>query len=224
MAAPKITNSISPQEDFQDTAAYADYLAGIIARNLREMLWLLTGNLDVANIKAKSITADRMSVKELSAISADLGHITAGLIEAVTIIGSLIKTAETGQRVELSATENLLKAINGAGGSVSIKPYAGLGVPNVELDNGTDQASLYMALGNLTISTLGFPTGVTISSARQITFSPGGGYSVIIPSWNSLYSTGNGKTLQQELNDIWSYIFGLDSRVSALESAPPTGP
>lgn len=104
MAAPKITNSISPQEDFQDTAAYADYLAGIIARNLREVLWLLTGNLDVANIKAKSITADlirantitadKMDVQELSAIAANLGHITAGLIEAVTINGSEINSAQ----------------------------------------------------------------------------------------------------------------------------------
>lgn len=76
-------------------------LANLVARMIKEMEWLLTGNLDVHNIRAKSITADRMKVDQLSAISADLGHITAGLVEAVTIIGSLIKTAEFGQRVEL---------------------------------------------------------------------------------------------------------------------------
>lgn len=210
-----------PQVDRKTTH---EQLLELFAMLVKDIQFILNGHLDANNIKANSIetknlkadsvTAEKISVGELSAISANLGHITAGLIEAVTIIGSLIKTADSGQRVELSSTENLLKAVNGAGGTVSIKPFAA-GIPSMEIDNGTNVGSIFMGPGNLTISTSASSTGITIASGRQILLSPGGGYSVQVPSWNSLYNNSTGKTLQQELNEIWAAI-------GALSTPPPT--
>lgn len=54
-------------------------------------------------ITASSIAADRLSVSQLSAISADLGSITAG-----TITGALIRTSSSGHRVIIDgSTDNI---------------------------------------------------------------------------------------------------------------------
>lgn len=50
-----------------------------------------------------SIEADRLGVSELSAITADLGSITAGSLEAVTITGSTLQTATEGARVVIDS-------------------------------------------------------------------------------------------------------------------------
>lgn len=52
------------------------------------------------NIAASTITAGKLSVTELSAISANLGTITAGTVTAATI-----RTAASGARVEMNATQ-----------------------------------------------------------------------------------------------------------------------
>lgn len=65
---------------------------------LTEELTYLLNNLDTRNVNeidgdvlvTGTVTANKMNVNELSAITANLGHITAGLIEAVEIYGSLI--------------------------------------------------------------------------------------------------------------------------------------
>lgn len=57
------------------------------------------------NIIANTITAQKMNVAQLSAISADIGSITSG-----TITGVLFRTATTGQRIEITSTPtNLIK-------------------------------------------------------------------------------------------------------------------
>ncbi|MNR93453.1 hypothetical protein D3C72_245100 [compost metagenome] len=209
MATPKITNTISPQEDFEDTAAYADYLAGLLARNLREVLWLLTGNLDVQNIKAKSITADRMSVKELSAITADLGEVTAGIIT-----GLLIRTAASGQRMELSSSDNLLKAINNLGNTITMKSNVGT-TPDIEFSAAVgDFVRFYLLPGIFSIDSTLTSTDIAIASGKGINLYPAGGYKVRLPLWDSLFNNGNGRTLQDELNEI-------NARLLALETAGP---
>lgn len=65
------------------------------------------GTITATQIESKSITADRLTVTELSSISANLGEITAG-----TIIGTTIKTAAEGARVEMTTAG--LKGINAA--------------------------------------------------------------------------------------------------------------
>lgn len=53
-------------------------------------------NLDGGKIAAASITANKLSVTQLSAIAADLGTITAGLVT-----GATIRTAASGSRIEM---------------------------------------------------------------------------------------------------------------------------
>ncbi|MVP00344.1 hypothetical protein [Paenibacillus lutrae] len=60
-------------------------LVGLIAK---EVNYLMDGMIGNENIRAKSIQADRIDVKELSAFTADIGHITAGLIEGIVIKAS----------------------------------------------------------------------------------------------------------------------------------------
>jgi hypothetical protein len=109
--------------------------------------FLLGGNIDFKNVRANSITADRikantitalqimagtitadkMDVAELSAISANLGTIIAGII-----YGAYIATANgTFPRIELSSVGNLLTAYYDATHSLSIKPNIG-GEPGID--------------------------------------------------------------------------------------------
>jgi hypothetical protein len=56
-----------------------------------------------------------LKVGSLSAISANLGTITAGDITGVTITGGTIRTAASGTRLEMTAADNFLKAYNASG-------------------------------------------------------------------------------------------------------------
>lgn len=113
-------------------------LRDYIIKLQRDLQYLLV-NLDDLNISrlnasviiANTITADKMDVTELSAISANLGTITAGLMQAVTIIGSYIATANgTYPRVELDSVSNFLAALASATDKLTISPSSG-GVPGV---------------------------------------------------------------------------------------------
>lgn len=64
--------------------------------------------ITASEISAGAVTANKISVSQLSAISADMGTLTAGII-----IGALIKTANTGARIELNA--NSLSTFNASG-------------------------------------------------------------------------------------------------------------
>lgn len=96
-----------------------EQLSEELAKLQKLLRYLLNGQLDFENVRARSIkaenievgtltaeeiaantiTAEKMNVTELSAISANLGHITAGLIEAINIIGSII----TGSLIQTRA-------------------------------------------------------------------------------------------------------------------------
>lgn len=73
----------------------------------------LTANVITSNeILAGAVTAVKINVALLSAISANLGTITAGSIDAVTITGgtitgSILKTATSGERVEIDSTNGI---------------------------------------------------------------------------------------------------------------------
>ena len=56
-----------------------------------------------------------LKVGSLSAISANLGTITAGSVTGVTITGGTIRTAASGSRLEMTGTDNFLKAYNASG-------------------------------------------------------------------------------------------------------------
>lgn len=232
MAAPNIARTISASEDFASTKEYADYLAGILATSLRELNWLLTGNLDVKNIKSKSIvtdllsagsvktnildagavTADKMTVSELSAITANMGTLTAG-----TIIGALIKTASSGQRVELSSTDNLLKAINNAGNYINILPnYAGS--PALEFYNGLAQLLVFMSGNTVVFNSVG-ATDISISATSDLGLFCGTLGAVTTNSWSQFYSSADSESLQDVFDSIQESISDALVLISALSTS-----
>ena len=64
------------------------------------------GSVGPDQVQPNAITADKIDVTDLSAITANLGTINAGTINGVVINGSTLRTAESGPRVEISAGEN----------------------------------------------------------------------------------------------------------------------
>jgi hypothetical protein len=207
-------------------------MANVLSALKNDMEFFINGNLDVSNIRANGIetknlkagsittekidagavTADKITVSELSAISADLGHITAGLVEAITMIastitGSLIQTAVAGSypRVELSSTANLLKAEYDAGSSVEIRPDATTGNPGLRFDKGLVGSTIAPS----TVSTGGPFDGVRflsnpglanieINAGIDLLLNAFG--SVLLDSWSKLKNSGSSQTLQQALD------------------------
>ncbi len=145
------TPTFQPPQGKQDAVQLQDYIVKLI-RDLNFML----GNLDTLNVNrldakviiaqtitalqiaANTITADKMSVTELSAITANLGTITAGII-----YGAYIATANgTYPRIELSNTANLLTAFKTA--TDWLKIDADFTDPGIFFSNGSMTAALYL--------------------------------------------------------------------------------
>jgi hypothetical protein len=98
-------------------------LNNLDTRNVNELNAevIIAGSITADKIQAKSITAELISVNELSAISANLGHIIAGLIESVEIFGSFISTNRYGYpKVELSDTEDMIGAYKSGNNAIQI--------------------------------------------------------------------------------------------------------
>lgn len=168
-------------------------------------------------IAAETITANKMDVDELSAITANLGHITAGLIEAVEIYGSYIATANgTYPRIEFSSDDNLLNAMRSATNYISILPDVA-GNPQLYFDNGSVSGSLGIIVSTLILQAI---TGNLQLSASlgDVIITAGPGDYVRFDSWSDIYSDAQTETLQQALDDLQDQIDDLDARVSALES------
>lgn len=101
------------------------------------------------NIAASTITSDKISVSQLSAISADIGSVTAG-----TITGTTIRTSASDPRIELTSSQMIMT--NALGVSlISFIPSSGAiafahatisrdGVP-LTIQNSTDSASVQVA-------------------------------------------------------------------------------
>lgn len=186
--------------DTDDITALREYiqkLANVTAMAMKELDWLLNGNMDVKNIRANSIVAKLINVDQLSAISANLGTITAGLLQAVTIIsstitGSLIQTAASGTypRTAISSSDNFLIAQKTVSSHVRIDP--GLSDPAIVFDNGS-------VVGAINAFSL-FTNTLLIQSTEYIDLKPGLGYAIRLTDWDELYSTDDGQNLQQALD------------------------
>lgn len=117
LKAPPLT------DDVKELREYIKYLSNQLASMLKDLDFTLNGDVDFRNVRAKSIKSDRMDVDELSAISANLGHIVAGLIESVQIFGSYVATRNGAfPRAELNNTGDLLAVYTDANNSITIEP------------------------------------------------------------------------------------------------------
>lgn len=138
--APRIQGPPNTQ-DLSVVMEYVKDLANTVAKMAKDVEFILNGNVAFDNIRtngivakniqadaittdkiqAGAVTADKITVNELSAISANLGHIVAGLIESVQIFGSYIATSYGGYPyVEMSNTNNMFGAYKSGNNAIQI--------------------------------------------------------------------------------------------------------
>lgn len=207
---PSIRSDKEP--DMSTVKMMYDYLkkmANVISALRNDLEYMINGNLDANNIRAKSITANKMNVDELSAISANLGTITAGLIRGIQIFGSYIATAEdTYPRTEMDVAGNFLGAYSAENVFVKIIPF--IGSPVIQINDGLVSATIGTLIGSLAISS---NKDIQINADEDIRL---GGTRVYVPSWSAFVNADTSQTLQQALNNLQSQINSLDSRVTAL--------
>lgn len=197
---------------------YIRYIADILAMFQEDLQNLLEGRLSANNIRAESIetknlqagaittekiaagavTADKITVNELSAITADMGKITAG-----EIYGAYIATSEgVAPFIEFSSTATLLKAYADALNTMAIVG-AVTGNPSLVMGDGTNSGYLTFTsdFTGTKKTTLAGDTGVVISSGDHVDFDTGL-FNVRVQSWNNFFarSPGSGQTLQAALD------------------------
>lgn len=190
--------SAPPQtEDVAELRAYLKTTINQLAIMMKDLDYVLDSNLDIKNLRANSITAKALSVDELSAITANLGTITAGIIRGIEIYGSLISTNETGfPRASISNTGNFFDVSTNEGDSIRIEEGL-FGDPALVVRDGGDvTAFLGMVAGALGIQ--GNVNIVIGTSAGNITLNPSG--VVNVASWDKIVNQATGRTLQQDLD------------------------
>lgn len=133
--------NVRVQNQGESIEEYARHLANLLALYRDTLDYVINGHINFNNIqangintknlKAGAVVAEKIDVNQLSAISANLGHITAGLIEAITMVssvitGSLIQTKTAGNypRSELSAVDSMFKAETDANRNIRMYPVS----------------------------------------------------------------------------------------------------
>jgi len=194
---------------------YVKTLANTISQMGNNLEYMINGHLDANNIRAKSITANRMDVDELSAITANLGTITAGLIRGIQIFGSYIATAEgTYPRSEMDVAGNLLAAYSSATQFVKIIPF--IGSPVISIEDGVVAGQLGTILATLTLQSdnnlLLAATGGTAGlrgSGNVAVESTGGDVSL---TGNTIYA--NGVPINSTLISLQNQIDNLQAQIN----------
>ena len=201
--------SSPPQtEDIPTILNYVKNLANTVAKMAKDLEFILNGNvafdnirtngIEAKNIKAGAIIAEKIDVNELSAISANLGHIIAGLIESVEIYGSYISTRKDAYpRAELSNVGDLFAAYLDAKNHIKVEAnYQGSPALNFVQD-GNIKGRFQTLRGSLGIDSVG-PLDL-VASGGDVYLTPSRGYYVLIPSFGMVKSL-TGQNLGVELD------------------------
>lgn len=206
-AVGKMTKELSWLLTNLDTRNVNELNAEVIIAGSIETDKLAAGSITTDKLEAGAVTAEKITVDELSAIAANLGHITAGLIESVQIFGSYIST-RNGEfpRAELNNTGDLLAVYTNADNYLTIEPGI-TGEPTLTYrKSGAVSLILGPAFG-LTGLLANTPVIIgTQSGDTTIVCGPSG--TISVPSWDQLFSTNTGATIQSELNALWAAIAG----------------
>ena len=191
-------------EDVAELRVYLKTTINQLAVMMKELDYVLNGNVDFKNVRAQSIDATRLTVDELSAITANLGTITAGIIRGISIYGSLISTNETGYpKASISNTGNFFDVSTNAGDSIRIEEGI-FGDPAITFtDAGTTAAFIGMVAGALGIQG---SVNIVIGTSGNITLNPTG--VINVPSWSDVVNQATGRTLQQDLDVLTSSLSG----------------
>jgi len=178
--------------------------------------------LTPSGIYTGTIQANQINAATLSAISANLGTVTAGHIQGLTItggtiIGSLIQgatiqTSPTPPNIVLSGNE--LRAYSDASTYMSYSPNAGISGPGIRWYS---MSSLKMYFGFVGDGTLLQSQGkLYLTGYDGIQLQTNG--NVMVWGWNQIYDYVTGQTLQQVLNSIQNSIASLWSAVTNLQN------
>jgi hypothetical protein len=160
-----------PVVDFgriEGDATLADLLDAF-AKVQKALDYLMQGGLDSQNIRAKSIVADRMDVQKLSAISADLGKVIAGIL-----IGAYISTSDgTYPRIDFSSVDKLLTAYNTESQYVSITPSSG-GTPGMTWHDVAGNVGFLTGEQSIGLVLAALLGQLTFQSPNDVSFNPSG--------------------------------------------------
>lgn len=175
---------------------------GILIKNLSE----LNGYINSKNIKAKSITADRLIVETLSSITADIGHVISGIIESVEIYGSLIATSKTGYpRTEMSSTDQHFQASMSENQYISMSSYEpSPGSPYFTWRDNSNFVETFLRAGLFTMNSI---AAMKISAplhdlsllGANIYFGATIG-DIVFLSWSIIVNDSTGQSLQSAFN------------------------
>lgn len=238
---PPLAEAQEGAEQIKAIHSYMKKMANVLSSLSKDLEFMLNGHLDVKNIRAEgvearsikagaietdkiaagAVVADKIDVAELSAISADLGHITAGLVEAIkmvssTIIGSYIGTKEPGiyPRTEMSATDGYFGAFETEDKHIRIvEDYLGQGVTLVFVNGFFGGGSMYMGSDKLYVKG---QNDLGIEANGNITFDSLGTRGCVFNSWSGIYSNGDGQSLRQALDSINTQLASINSSISSL--------
>ncbi|MNW49837.1 hypothetical protein D3C74_272710 [compost metagenome] len=164
------------QSNVDQLRSLVKQLHNAAVQQTEELLYLLN-NLDTQNINeidgdilvTGTITAAKMNVQKLSAIAADLGTITAGVIDSVEIYGSYIATSrDQFPKVEMSPEG--FKAYGPAGGESLSLGQADDGGALLFKDNGSPRGSIYGDVEGFHVGNMG---GIHIKSVDDKTYLEG---------------------------------------------------
>lgn len=197
LKAPPLT------DDVKELREYIKYLSNQLAIMLKDLDFTLNGDIDFRNVRAKSIKADNLNVTELSAITANLGHIISGLIESVQIFGAYIATRNgTYPRTEMSSTGNIFAAYASSDHYIAIDPdYAG--TPALKwVFAGAERGGLNDIAGVMEL--LGIGGMVLNVSSGNLDINVTG--TVNFANWNKIYNNDTDRTLQQDLTEIFDRL------------------
>lgn len=203
-------------KDLDVLTNYVKNLADVTARMAKDLEFIINGNVDSKNIRAESIEtrnlkansittdkinagaviAEKIDVKELSAISANLGHIVAGLIESIEIYGSYIATRQNGYpRCEMSNEDNLFGAHSGPGRYINMVASGGQGTPQMTFADGSTVVPIFLYGGTFYIGAAGQSDVMVVG--RDIRLRPSG--KIVVKNWDDIYSEDDNQTLREAL-------------------------
>lgn len=213
--SPRITSP--PQTgDVAVILSYVKGLANTVAKMAKDLEFILNGNvafdniraegIEAKNIKAGAVTAEKITVNELSAITANLGHILAGLIESVEIYGSYIATRKDAYpRAEMSATDNLFAAMADSSNYVAVDAIGGNNSPQVLLKS--PYANLLMLIYGLTANITATGADLSLRSTEDLLLSgdniriyPNNYKGIRVSAFSDIVDESSGKSLQEILN------------------------
>lgn len=161
------------------------------------------------NMQGKLWAEDAQISGTITASTFTGGFILGSFINGAVITGGTVQTAGTGiyPRIELGSG-NILSAEASPGNSISISASVG-GTPIMYFDFQSGGSALLMAGSSTQFAILTTPDrDIYIGAGGSLRLYASGGF-VVYDSWGDIFSIGNGRTLQQELNDLWAAIASL---------------